>query len=169
MPNIVSNTVPSDYQLSVSPANFNPADYIVNPPGLITLLTGGVPGKYWKFNPGITDILEMTQGEKDAVDAAEATAITQGNRDQAVALPALVDAEGVHVRALIELFNKRDNYLVNRIVEIQDGLLAAKATAGGAQNTRDALPASYMATNTRTKADAIADYTADIDAGNQDT
>ena len=82
----------------------------------------------------------------------------------------LVDgAEGVRFRALVELFNKRDNYLVNRISELQDALVALQGSGGNAGTRLDALPASYLATSTRTKAAAISDYKADIEAGNQNS
>lgn len=77
-------------------------------------------------------------------------------------------AVGVRTRALIELLNKRDNYLVNRITELQTDLQAIKDSTGGTANIRNAINGSYLPTQTRTKADAVQDYKDDINAGNQD-
>lgn len=41
-------------------------DYLVNPPGLLSLLTNGIPSIYWKISGD--DVVEMTTGEKIAVD-----------------------------------------------------------------------------------------------------
>ena len=76
--------------------------------------------------------------------------------------------DGVQLRELFEVFNKRDNYLVSRIEELQNTLAAIKATSGGTANIRDAIPASFMVTNTRTRAQAIQDYKDDINAGGAD-
>ncbi len=75
---------------------------------------------------------------------------------------------GVQARALIDLLNKRDNFLTNRIIELQDALAAMKASTGAVGNLRDAIPASFMATNTRPRADAIQDYKDNIDTGDAD-
>ena len=75
---------------------------------------------------------------------------------------------GIDVRAMILLANKRDNYLVNRIAELQSALDAMKATSGNAQNMRDAIPASWLATNTRPLGDAITDYKDEVNLGNAD-
>jgi len=77
--------------------------------------------------------------------------------------------QGVRLRALIELLNKRDNFNTNRIIELQNILLDAKNSTGGVANLRAAIPASFLGTATRSKQDAINDYKADIAAGNQNT
>ncbi len=133
-----------------------------------TLHVSKVPLKYWTPD-GAGSVREMTAPEKAVVDALQATVVTNANRAGAVEKPVLVDVDGVSARGLIELLNKRDNFLVNRVIELQGALTAMKATSGGAQNTRDAIPGSWLATNTRTKAAAITDYTDDINAGKQDT
>lgn len=74
MPNIVNKADPSVYQLSVSESTYNAADWVVNPPSLATLIATVEP-KYWKLNVGETDVQEMTQPEKDAVDAAADVAL----------------------------------------------------------------------------------------------
>ena len=129
----------------------------------------GEPIKYWKRNASPDDTVTlMNQTEKDAKDAAIVLAANVDIETVLASEPDNTENElSTRVRALIELFNKRDNYLVNRISELQDAMDAMKASTGAAQNIRDAIPASWLATNTRTKADAIADYKADITAGNQ--
>ena len=75
---------------------------------------------------------------------------------------------GLRDRALIQLFNKRDNYLVNRIAELQAALDAVKASTGAADNIRAAIPASWLATATRTRGEAVTDYKDNITAGGSD-
>ncbi len=127
----------------------------------------GIQTKYWT---GTTVVTEMSQGEKDAVDAAEAAALVTSNRATAAAAPDdTQDPIGWETRALIELLNKRDNYLVNRIAELQSALDNVKASSGPADNIRAAIPASWMATATRPRGDAIQDYKDDINAGGADS
>ncbi len=134
----------------------------------MALSVAGIPIKYWTPD-GSGSVREMTTLEKNVVDAAVAAVRTQRHRTEAINATSEVSGLGVETRALIELLNKRDNFLTNRLVEIQDALDAMKATGGGVQNVRDAIPGTWLATNTRTKDNAITDYTDDINAGNQDT
>lgn len=133
----------------------------------------GVPSIYWKAPPtwiGDVGPVEMTQGEKDAVDAAEAAALVTANRAVAVAAPDdTQEPIGWETRALIELLNKRDNYLTNRIEEVQEDLQAIKASSGPADNIRNAVRNNYLATATRARADAVQDYKDDINAGGADS
>jgi len=115
-------------------------------------------------------VSEMDAAEKAAVDAAVAAALVASNRATTASEPdETVESLGWRVRALIELFNKRDNYLVNRISEIQDAMDAMKATAGNAQAMRDAIPSSWLATSTRPRSEAVQDFKDDINAGGADT
>ncbi|MGI9294513.1 MAG: hypothetical protein ACR2PS_11080 [Pseudomonadales bacterium] len=79
-----------------------------------------------------------------------------------------VSFEALEMRALIELMSKRDNYLTNRIIELQDALTAIKNSSGAASGIRDAIPASFMSTNTRVRRDAIQAYKDLIAAGDAD-
>lgn len=45
-------------------------DHLFNAAGFAALNSGNVPEKYWKLISGDTDVGEMTQGEKNAYDAA---------------------------------------------------------------------------------------------------
>lgn len=133
----------------------------------------GVDRRYWKAPASwIGDVgpLEMTPAEKVAADAAFDAALVAANRAESRAAPEDEETPiGWQARALIELLNKRDNYVTNRVSELQGALDAVKASSGPADNIRDAIPASWMATNTRARPAAIADYQAIIDAGEADT
>lgn len=168
MATVVLKADPTVFRVSANTPDYPTAEWLINPAGFGSLY-GIVDPKYWKLTAGGDDIEEMSQAEKDAVDAAEAAAITAANRAAPVAAVDAVDGDGVRIRALIELFNKRDNYLTNRIVELQEDLQAIKASTGAADNIRAAIRASYLATTTRTKPDAVQEYKDDINAGNQDT
>jgi len=164
----VLHRITKEFRRSVNDPDFPTAQWVLDPQiAGGPFRTGGVPTKYINIAGDV--VTEMSVAEKAVVDAAEAAALTQSNRDVPIAETTEVTANGVEVRALIELLNKRDNFNTNRIIELQDTLTAMKAASGGAQNTRDAIPASFMATSTRTKAAAVTDYTDDIAAGNQDT
>ena len=102
------------------------------------------------------------------IDAATAAAAVVTERNKAVGDPDEPGATGMRSRALIALLNKRDNFLTNRVIELQDALAAMKATSGGIANLRGAIPGSFMPTATRTRANAIQDYKDDISAGNAD-
>ena len=128
----------------------------------------GVPPKYWNI-VGDT-VSEMNASEKAAVDAAE-TAAALANA-QTIALNDADDTVrgvGHEIRAIIEIFNKRDNYLTNRIVELQEDLQAIKASSGGASTIRGAIRNNYLATNTRPKPDAVQDYKDEITSGGADS
>jgi len=55
---------------SVNTPDYPTIDYLINPAGLPALDAVPVPIKYRKLISGDTDVGEMTQGEKDAYDAA---------------------------------------------------------------------------------------------------
>jgi len=133
----------------------------------------GVSLIYWKHQAG--SIVEMSAGEKTQVDNDLAAALLVIRRGAAVNEPDSLEGEGIRTRGLIELTNKRDNFNTNRIIELQTIIQNIRDeivnSAGGAQNTRDAVATVDMtksATSTRTKADAVQDYKDDINAGNQD-
>ena len=67
---------------SVNTPDYNPVSWLINPPGLSTLLAGAVPVKYWKVVSD--DLAEMTQPEKDVVDtnAASVAAMILALQDQ---------------------------------------------------------------------------------------
>jgi hypothetical protein len=134
----------------------------------------GVPPKYWKapadWAPAGAGPVEMTQPEKDAVDAAADAALVAQNRALAAAEPdETVQYIGWRTRGLIELLNQRDNFLTTRVAELQSAMDAMKASTGAVQNMRDAIPAAWLATNTRPRGAAIQDYKDEIAAGGADS
>ena len=102
------------------------------------------------------------------IDAATAQEITVADRGLAEDLPDSPLQDGMSSRAIIEIFNKRDNFLTTRIIELQDALDAMKASVGAADAIRDAIPAIFLPTQTRPRNDAIQDYKDDISSGNAD-
>ena len=167
MANVLNKTAdPADYRTSVNDPEYPTVDWFHNP-DLSAVV--GVPRQYWA-RPLTDPVTEMTQGEKDAVDAADAAARVTRNRADAVAAPDNTEqAIGWETRALIELLNKRDNFLTTRIIELQDALIAMKASSGNVAALRDAIPASYLGTSTRPRADAVQDYKDDINSGGADS
>lgn len=135
----------------------------------------GQPEKYWIVPTPTGDAVTLTTNItptflRDAIDAAEDAAIVASQRAGAIANTTELSDLGIQVRALIELFNKRDNFLTNRIIELQARGQAMLDSVGGVGNMRtDGLAVSISATATRTKAAAITAFAADINAGNQDT
>jgi len=166
----VVNRTTKQYLGSVHTPDYSPVDWIIDP-DLSSVI--GVPSKYWNISGDI--ITEMTQPEKDAVDAAEAIVIRDNNRAEAVATPDAATSTGVEFRELFELFNKRDNYIINRLIEVQtmasDLKTAITTSSGAAQTIRDEVAlvdVTPSATATRTRADTITEYKDDINAGGAD-
>jgi len=156
------------YLRSVNDPDYPLVDYLPIAPGSPEqTLIDTVPRQYLKLTGDV--LSEMTQGEKDAVDAAQAAALVSDNRVEAVDVADANDGTGFHVRALIELLNKRDNYLTNRIEELQAALDAMKASTGNIAALRDSIPATWLPTNTRPRPDAVQDYKDSITTGGVDT
>jgi len=168
----VLNRTTKQYLQSVNTPAFDPLDWIINPD-----LSGVLPQEpnsiYWNIAGDV--VTEMTPVEKAVVNAAIEAAQTTNNQQDAIdATTVPADAsnaglEGIQFREIVELFNKRDNYIITRILQIQSALETVQSTGGNAANRLNTLPANYLATNTRTRAEAITDYTDDINAGNADT
>jgi hypothetical protein len=128
-----------------------------------TLYQAEIATKYWNI---IGDVIsEMSQGEKDIIDTNEASQLVSDNRLLAVDEIEANDGAGFINRELIELFNKRDNYIINRIEELQTAFDDVKATSGPADNIRAAIPSSWLATATRSRRDTVIVYKNDIDNG----
>ncbi len=152
-----------DYRVSVHTDDFPVADWIINPD---LSAVQGFPTIYWEINGDA--VLLVNQATRDARDAEIAADALVQQRTAAATAPDQSGGGGIQLRELFEVFNKRDNYLVNRIAELQAAMDAMKASTGAVQNLRDAIPASWLATNTRTRANAIQDYKDDINAGGAD-
>jgi hypothetical protein len=114
---------------------------------------------------------QPTQAAIDAVTQPQIdTQNTEDFRTKAkAAADQTVDHAGMSARAIIEVLNKRDNYLVNRIIQLQTAMDDMKASTGAVGNLRAAIPANFMPTQTRPRADAIQDYKDEIDTGSADT
>jgi len=152
------------YVRSGNDPDFPDPPWLLVPPGSgNATLIATVPGKYLKIAGDV--LSEMDAGEKATVDAAEAAAELADNRATSTANVDANEVQGFDLRALIETFNKRDNYLVNRVAELQAALDAVKASSGPADNIRAAIPAWWLATNTRTKPETVTDYKNNIAAG----
>ena len=113
------------------------------------------------------------QPTQAAIDAVTQTQVDDQGlvtfRELAKKAPDILDSHlGVQARALIDLLNRRDNFLTNRIKELQDALVALQASTGTPASRINGLPASYLATQTRPRADAIQDYKDNIDTGDAD-
>lgn len=166
----VLNRTTKQFIPSANTPDFPVIDWIINPD---LSAVGGFPSRYWIITGDIVTL--MTPAQRAVVDLAISDAETLSNRAAAVAAvdtPADVSlalTDGIQLRELIELFNKRDNFLTTRIIEIQNALETLAAAGGGANSRIDGLPANYLPTNTRTRAEAITDYTDDINAGGADT
>jgi len=65
----VFNCTTKELLFSVNTPDYPSPPWLINPPGIQTLLAAEVPIKYWKCFGG--DVVEMTQAEKDVVDAEE--------------------------------------------------------------------------------------------------
>ena len=93
-------------------------------------------------------------------------------------------AAGIRERAMIELHNKRISYLTNRVIQLENVITAMLDSNGQVANMRidgiaqagqtfpqiqtAASAVHFAAIATRDKRDAVDDYVADINAGNND-
>lgn len=159
----VLNRTTKEFLESVNTPDYPLIDWI-HDPDLSSVI--GWDSKYWLITGDIVSL--MSEAERDAVDASEAAQLVIDNRTDAVSQIDESTSIGVHQRAMIELLNKRDNYIINRITELQNALDAIKASTGPADNIRAALPVSWLATATRDKPTAVQAYKDDINAGVND-
>lgn len=143
-----------------------PVDNYISQPDLSGV--AGVPSMYWNINGDV--ITEMTGPEKTVVDAALTASQIISNKEIVGSEPDGVEATSHEVRAILHNANKRDNFLVNRIIELQDQMSAIAASTGNVQSVRDAV-ASIQNSSTQTRAlgQAIADYAAEVASGDTDT
>lgn len=159
----VLNRTTKEYHPSANTPDFPVADWIINPD---LTAVAGEPRKYWIITGDVVSLASLA--EQAIIDAAIDT--TRRNRDRAQASGAADDpqAVGMQNRSIIEVFNQRDNFLVNRIIQLQDAMDAMKASTGAIGNLRDAIPATFLPTATRPKGDAVQAYKDEIDSGGAD-
>lgn len=99
-----------------------------------------IPLQYRKWNGSAVE--EMTQPEKDVVDAAAATAAADAATTQAESDVDTSNDPGYQaVRAALKELNQDHNKWQLRIVEIEGALDDIKNTSGGSDNIRAAIPA----------------------------
>ncbi len=168
MSTVVNITNPSVFFISANEPDFPLISWLHDPPGFF-ILYPSVPSRYWKLNGGSTDILEMTSGEKAVVDAAEIVIQTTNIRAKLVNEVDGILPLGVDIRSIIQLMNRRDNFLVNRIIELQNRVQAMLDSTGNVNSLRtDGLAVSISPAATRSRNNAIQDYKDDINAGVND-
>ena len=120
-----------------------------------------VPLRYWK-RVGDT-IVEMTQGEKDAVDAAIALATLTANRTYANSIDDLTNGEGIQWRALVMI-------LLDELNTIRQWTVSFKTEVAAATNLADLKTrvATLSTLSDRTIAQAKTAYTNKINNGTAD-
>lgn len=91
MANVLNRTT-KQYISSVHTPNYDPADWIINPDISAVI---GIDSRYWKITDDV--VSEMTQVEKDAVDAAE---LSERQAQIRAALKARFDQEDDNTKAL---------------------------------------------------------------------
>ncbi len=159
----VLNRTTKEYRPSANTPDFPVAEWIINPD---LTAVAGQPIKYWIITGDVVTLASPAQ--QAVIDTAIATQRRNANRDQASGAADDPAAVGMQNRSIIEVFNQRDNFLTNRIVQLQDAMDAMKASTGAIQNLRDAIPATFLPTATRPKGDAIQDYKDEINSGGAD-
>ena len=107
--NVVNKADPSNFRLSANTPEFPTDEWLINPPGLDALRSGGVPPRYWKLNAGGDNIEEMTRSEKDSVDATILADLLANRRLASRDLFSRVDA--MHWRAIVIDYNQQLNLL----------------------------------------------------------
>jgi hypothetical protein len=146
--------------------DYDPADWIINPD---LSAVSGEPNKYWIIDPPGSDTVRLaTLAEQAVIDAAINNATTQRDRTASSGAADDPGAVGMQNRSLIEVFNQRDNYVINRIEQLQTAMDDMKASTGAADSIRDAIPAVFLPTTTRPRNDAVQAYKDEIDSGGAD-
>lgn len=161
MANVLHRTT-KQYLTSVNTPDYPTVDWIINPD---VSAVAGFATKHWTITGDVVTL--MTQAERDAVDAAELSGRLASERLAAKNSIPLLEAEGFKIRALIETLNKRDNYIILRLIELQNRVAAMCNSTGAVGNMRiDGLAVSISATSMRTRFDAMQAYRGEIDADN---
>jgi len=167
MATVVEKANPANFQESAATQNFPPADWLRNPAGF-DVLHGSVEPKYWKLISGNTDIGEMTAPEKASVDAAIDAKIQSDTRKNVTNRIEGQMPLGVTDRAVVQAYNKQDNYILTRLLELQLALNTMKASTGNVDNLRAAIPSNWSNTKLRQLGNAVKDYKDDINSGISD-
>jgi len=163
----VLNRTTMEFLRSANTPDFPVADWIINPD--LSAVTGQ-PQKYWIIDPPGSDTVRLaTPTEQTAIDDAIAAQRTADDRAAGSGAADDSGPVGMQNRSIIEVFNQRDNFVINRLDELQVAMDAMKTSTGAVQNLRDAIPASFLPTSTRPKSDAVQAYKDEINSGGADT
>ena len=161
MPNYL-HRLTKQFLTSTSPADLvePAANYIMDPD---MSAVAGQPSIYWIITGDVVTLQDAAaMAATDAVVAALRLLTTQVESQAPLAIGP--DEIGMRLRAVVELFNKRDNFNTTRIVELQNRVQAMLDSTGNADAMRtDGLAVSISATNTRTRSEAVTDFRAIID------
>jgi len=154
------NRTTKEFRLSVNTPDYPVGDWIINPD--MSAIIGFAP-IYWIITGDVVTLQDAAaRAATDAVLAALRLLTTQVESQAPLAIGP--DEIGMRLRAVVELFNKRDNFNTTRIVELQNRVQAMLDSTGNADAMRtDGLAVSISATNTRTRPAAVADFKAIID------
>ena len=160
MGNYVNRDDLSRYQKAVSTKGKTDPPWLEVQPGSPNdNLLQSQPYYYLKLESGSNTIEELTPIEKQSVDAEREQADLDDKRGLAISAVDTTDAAiGWENRGHVANYNQRDNYHTNRYGELQATLLAIKATTGGADTIRDAIPDTFLPTATRERDEAITAY-----------
>lgn len=121
MANVLHKTrVPIDYRPSVDTPQFPEVDWFRNPD---ISAVAAVPQKYWRV--GTNPVEEMSQAEKDAVDAADVSSATSSAKASADA--AIDGNDGYDLRALAKL-------MIDELNVLRQWNAALKAAANASTN-----------------------------------
>jgi len=154
------NRTTKEFRLSVNTPDYPVGDWIINPD--MSAIIGFAP-IYWIITGDVVTLQDAAA--RTATDAVLADLqLLEIQVESQAPLAIGPDEIGMRLRALIELFNKRDNFNTNRIIELQNRVQAMLDSTGNADAMRtDGLAVSISATNTRTRPAAVADFKAIID------
>ena len=137
---------------SVSVSKFSAATHLINPDvsAVATQAPTGhwqptVEGKYFVRDGGATGdvvdpVTEMDAGQKATVDAAEATADTNANRAEAIEVQEGTGRpDSILIRGDENDYNKRINWLTNRVVQLQNTVAAMLVTISSCNSKTSSL------------------------------
>lgn len=157
-----------EYRQSVNTPDIPATNTVINPTITVTLAQ-----KYWKWN-GSTAVVDMSAGEIAAIDAADAAAALAAGRAEAISRTDL----DITTRELVEALLFEINKINTRVQELQDAMVAVKATSGGSDNIRAAIPAasptsnaapaSFLNIQPKTRGQVLQTMVDDINAGTAD-
>lgn len=155
----VLNRSTKEYRKFVNTPDYSPALWIINPD--ISAVEGW-DTKYWVITGD--DVTLMDQAARDAVDAGEASAQLAADRNEA---QSRADVD-IFDRALVSELLFEINKLNTRMTEVHTAFAAIKATSGGSDNIRGAIPANFLGITEKLRSQILQGIIDRIDAGEGD-